>query len=344
MAFRPSFVVVLAGALASLGATYRTANFVVEAPGEQFAKSVGDWAEYYRKQKAIEWMGQEMPTWGRPCPLRVKVTMGGSGGATNFQFDRGQILSIDMNIEGKPDRLIASVLPHEVTHTVFAYYFRVPVPRWADEGGSVLSEDEQERAVHDQMVRQILRTQSRAIPLRRLFALKQYPRDVMVLYAEGYSVTNFLVGQSGRSEFLHFIAQGMQGNWDAAVRKHYPYRNIEELERAWVQHVYSNHQQSATQLASAHGARGAASPTSRLVERRTAPPALPELGAPQPIYRGQAPDEPSPPPSPARSYQRPNYSVPPPPAVRLGAPQFEPMSPSTGQRPFDPRSPVGRSE
>ncbi len=50
-----------------------------------------------------------------------------------------------MNIEGPLDRLLSSVLPHEITHTVFAHYFRTPVPRWADEGGSVLSEDDLER-------------------------------------------------------------------------------------------------------------------------------------------------------------------------------------------------------
>src|SRR6185312_9026446 len=100
-----------------------------------------------------------------------------------------------------------------------------------------------------QTVTQILRTPGRAIPLRRLFNLRDYPRDVMVLYAEGYSVTNFLVGQSSRSVFLAFVAQGMHGDWDAAVRTHYRYRNIEELERAWVQHVYNGRQQP-TQLAS----------------------------------------------------------------------------------------------
>jgi hypothetical protein len=345
MAVRPSIALVLAGALASLGASYRTQNFIVEAPTPQFAEQVGKWAEHYRREKAIEWLGQEMRPWGQPCPLRVTVTMNGSGGATTFAFDRGAILSIDMHIEGKADRLVASVLPHEVTHTVLAYYFRTPVPRWADEGGSVLSEDEQERSVHDQMVRQILQSPGRAIPLRRLFNLKDYPRDVMVLYAEGYSVTNFLVGQSSRPVFLAFVAQGMQGDWDAAVRTHYPYRNVEELERAWVQHVRSGGH-APTQVASAHG-RGEASPTSRVVVRQTAPPAQPLLEAPQPVYRGQAPEEtfdprPNRPAQPSQGYRVP----PPPPAVRLGAPEFErapPTMPQLGQPQMGPRSPVGYS-
>src|SRR5207248_5452584 len=139
----------------------------------------------------------------------VKVTLGGAGGATSFIFDQGRVLGQRMEIEGGLDRLLASVLPHEVTHTVFAFHFRTPVPRWADEGGSVLSEDELEKSRHDQLVRQIL-NQGRAIPLRRLFALTEYPREVMALYAEGYSVSSFLVAASNRPVFLRFVAHGMQ--------------------------------------------------------------------------------------------------------------------------------------
>src|SRR5665213_943282 len=120
MVARSKIVVVILAALSSLGASHRTKNFVVEAATPQIAERIGQWAEYYRKQKAELWLGREMPTWGVPCPLRVTVTYGGSGGATEFAFDRGSIQSINMRIEGTLERLVASVLPHEVTHTVFA--------------------------------------------------------------------------------------------------------------------------------------------------------------------------------------------------------------------------------
>jgi hypothetical protein len=348
MALRPSIAVVLLGATASLGASWPTPNFIVEAPDPAFAKQIGEYAEHYRRQKALEWLGQEMPTWGRRCPLRVSIS-GSSGGATEFGFDNGSILSITMHIEGSADRLLASVLPHEITHTVLAYYFRTPVPRWADEGSAVLSEDDRERAVHEQTVWQILHTPGRAIPLRRLFSLKEYPRDpsyVMALYAQGYSVTNFLVGQSDRRVFLAFVAQGMQNNgtnWDAALRTHYRYRNIEELEGAWVQYLRNGRQQPA-QLASNRGAgnwREAGPAARQVVLRQTAPPAQPILEAPQPVYRGQIPDEPAPsaapgwdrrPAGPPQSDPRPGYyHVPPPPSVRLEAPEFERVPPATPQ-------------
>jgi hypothetical protein len=334
MAARRWIVIVLAGALSSLGAQYRTQNFLVDAPTPAIAEQVGQYAEHYRREKALQWLGQEMPPWPEPCPLKVTVTLNGSGGATSFAFDRGQILGIDMHVEGSLDRLLASVLPHEITHTVFAHRFRCPLPRWADEGGSVLSEDDQERARHDQMVRQILNTPGRAIPLRRLFSLMKYPPDVMVLYAEGYSVSSFLVGQSSRPAFLAFVAHGMRGDWDGAVRTHYRYNSVEELEQAWLQHLRTTRQPPPNVLASNNGGgRVEANPAHRVVVRQTVPPAQPLLEAPQPIYRGQAPAA-EPETRAGASPGHPGYlpdARPAPTPVQLGAPQFAPAPPQLGQ-------------
>lgn len=293
MVARPWLAVFILGALGSMGAQHRTKNFVVEAPTPQMAERFGQWAEYYRKEKAVQWLGKEMPPWGRPCPLNVKVSNRGSGGATTFEFDNGAIRSITMEIEGTVDRLIASVLPHEVTHTVFAYHFRRPVPRWADEGGSVLSEDDQEKRRHEHMVRQFIAS-GRMIPLKRLFALTQYPRDVMVLYAEGYSVTSFLVGKSSRAAFLTFVRDGMNRGWDAACQQHYGYSRVEELEAAWLASLRKPRDADAVASAGAAERQPAAAearPAGGVVMRQT----LPSLGAPRPVYRGvSGGDEPSP--------------------------------------------------
>jgi hypothetical protein len=234
MASRPPVPVLLAAALASLGASHRSDNFLVEAPTPQLAARVARVAEQHRKEQALAWLGKEMPAWARPCPIRVTVTPSGSGGATSFTFDRGQVLGQDMRVEGSLDRLLASVLPHEITHTVFAHHFRAPVPRWADEGGAILAEDDAEQSRHDRLMRQILETPGRAMPLRRLFALREYPRDVMVLYAEGHSVTRFLVKRGGRRTVLAFVADGMRDGWDAAVKARYRYDRVDDLEKDWL--------------------------------------------------------------------------------------------------------------
>ncbi len=129
-----SALLLLVSALASMGAQVTTPNFIVQAQDAQVAQMVAKYAEYYRKQRAVDWLGREMPNWPQPCPLVVKVSMNGPRGATSFRFGGGQVQDQNMNIEGPLERLLNSVLPHEITHTVFAHQFRRPLPRWADEG------------------------------------------------------------------------------------------------------------------------------------------------------------------------------------------------------------------
>lgn len=234
MASRSLSLLVLAGALASMGASYRTAHFVVQAPTQPMAKAFAKAAECHRKELARKWLGKELPARGPSCTVAVKVTLSGAGGATSFVFDNGKVLSQDMRIEGSLERLQGGVLPHEVAHTVLAQYFRCPIPRWADEGSSILSEDQHEHDRHDHMVRRILKTPGRAMPLRRLFTLRDYPSDVMVLYAQGYSVTRFLVEARGRATFLAFVRKGMDEGWDQAVKDHYGFPTVDSLERVWL--------------------------------------------------------------------------------------------------------------
>jgi hypothetical protein len=226
---------VLAGAVASLGASYQTANFVVSAPTEEVARSVAREAEARRKELAVLWLGKELPDFAEPCPIRVTLDDDPPRGATSFAFDGGKVLSRDMHVEGPLERVKGGVLAHEITHVVFAERFGYPVPRWADEGGAVLAEDAAERRKHEAMVQKILDTPGRAIPLRRLFGLTKYPPDVAVLYAEGASVSRFLVETGGRAEFLDFVADGADGDWDKAVRRHYDWKDVDQLEGAWLE-------------------------------------------------------------------------------------------------------------
>ena len=93
--------VLVAAALSSLGAGYRTANFVVEAPTQQMSEQIGKAAEKYRRELAIEWLGKEMPKWAQPCPITVQVAEHlGAGGATSFVFDHGEVFGWRMTIQG----------------------------------------------------------------------------------------------------------------------------------------------------------------------------------------------------------------------------------------------------
>ena len=214
------------------GASFRTGNFVVEAPTQSIARTVAEHAETERVNIARAWLGRELPAWTTPCPIRVKVTSGEAGGLTSFGFNNGRVTDQSMVVEGRLDRILASALPHEITHTVFAAYFGGPMPRWADEGASLLSEDERERRRHDQIAVDLLARRGE-VSLVRLFRIEEYPKDLMSFYGQGYSISRFLIEIGGRPRFLRFVRDGLESGWDSATLNHYGLADVRELDRAW---------------------------------------------------------------------------------------------------------------
>lgn len=219
-------------------AAYRTANFTVAAPTPQLAKEIGDAAESCRKTLALEWLGRELPNWSKPCPINAQVAPTlGAGGATSFIFDKGEVFGWDMKIQGSRERILDSVVPHEVTHTVFATHFRQPLPRWADEGACTTVEHHSEIAKQEGMLISFLKTR-RGIPFNDMFAMTEYPQDVLPLYAQGHSLARYLIDQRGKRQFMAFLADGMQdGNWPRAVRIHYEYEHLLALQNSWMEWV-----------------------------------------------------------------------------------------------------------
>jgi hypothetical protein len=323
-----TFALALILAPASRAATFNTPNFAVSAPDDALAKRFGEMAEFYRKEKAMEWLGQEMPQWRERCPLRVRIGENGAGGATTFSFSsengRGIVASQSMEIHGPVRQLLNSVLPHEITHTVFAFHFGRPVPRWADEGGSVLSENDEERTNHDIRCREIL-NQGKAFRLNTLFRMTEYPRDMIVLYAEGYSVAAYLVergggGREGRRKLLQFLGEGMKNStershgtvesWNAAAQRVFDLENTDALEASWIEYLKNpnaariasreNKGSAPTTLAVPTGGKSAEfTSAGRPDVRSSAAAALPVLEGPVKSARGTAPEnEPAPRPAP----------------------------------------------
>ena len=221
--------------MVSMGASYRGANFIVETADPQMAARISTAAEQFRHDLAIEWLGQAMPNWAQPCMMTVQVGPNlGAGGATTFVFDQGEVFGWRMTIQGSAERVLDSVLPHEITHMIFASYFRRPLPRWADEGGATSVEHISEKQKHRQMLMQFLRT-GRGIAFGQMFAMTEYPQDVMPLYAQGYSLTEFLIYRGGRRKFVAFLADGIRdGQWSAAVERNYKIHDLPALQNTWV--------------------------------------------------------------------------------------------------------------
>ncbi len=321
---------------------YVTDNFVVHATTKQLAKTFGEYAEKYREEKARDWLGKEMPRWSQKCPLVIEVTEGRTGGATTFTFsDRQQgVLSQEMKIFGSVKQLLESVLPHEITHTVLAHHFGQAVPRWADEGGSVLSENDKERLDHDVKCREFLNA-GRGIPLRILFPMKEYPRDMIVLYAQGYSVSDYLIalggsGLKGRRKFLDFLETGMQNgnkNWTKAVASHYSLDSVDDLQIKWIESLRKPPADLASRAKLSNASASTASLSkgtgeSRGYDQRTsAGPGLPQLEPPiLGTARSSTPRDDDRTPAKGNPTTRPTYSSPLPPPNMLLLPPDLPSS------------------
>ena len=221
--------------LVSMGARQQSANFIVETPDPALAARISQAAEQYRRDLAVAWLGKAMPNWSQPCTMTVQVGPNlGAGGATTFMFDRNEVYGWRMSIQGSAERILDSVLPHEITHMVFASHFRQPLPRWADEGGATSVEHVSERAKHHGMLDQFLRT-GRGIAFNRMFVMREYPPDIMPLYAQGYALAEYLIQQRGRREYVAFLDDGLRDDqWARAIQRHYGYATAGALQKTWL--------------------------------------------------------------------------------------------------------------
>ena len=69
--------------------------------------------------------------------------------------------------------------------------------------------------------------------------MKEYPGDmqsVLTLYAEGYSLADYLVqsgGESGKEQYLRFLQDAHEHDWNHAIRTWYGLPDVMSLERRW---------------------------------------------------------------------------------------------------------------
>jgi hypothetical protein len=238
----------VAAAVLSLGAgrpytSVRSQHFIVSAPTPELAQEICVTAEKYRRDLAIEWLGRELPPWQSPCPIRADVAPNlGAGGATSFVFHGGMPGQWTMQIQGSRERVLDSVLPHEITHTIFATHFGRPLPRWADEGACTTVEHPSEKAKQEKFLIQFMtpdaRGNTRSIPFTQMFKMKDYPPDILPLYSQGYSLARFLIQQGGKTRFVEYVGEGMRtNNWIAVTHRFYGFTNLSELQLTWVEWV-----------------------------------------------------------------------------------------------------------
>jgi hypothetical protein len=252
-------------------ANARSQNFVVSTVDPDFAQALLKQAETCRREQAIEWFGKELPPSPQPISLNA-VEVGPqvpASGVTQFGFSGTTPHGFQMVVAGSKERILDSVLPHEVLHTVFATFFGRPVIRWADEGCCTTTEHASERKKQDKLLIEFLHT-DRGIAFNKMFRMDKYPRDMLPLYSQGYSLCRYLIAQGGKRKFMDYLREGMSSEqWDAVTKKFYGYEDLSDLQVTWVEWVRNgSNEDVASRSANVAGEES-------LVVNADAPPAAP---------------------------------------------------------------------
>jgi hypothetical protein len=134
-----------------------------------------------------------------------------------------------------------TILPHEIGHIVFREFvgYNKNLPLWLDEGVACMQEgDSKER----------LATAKCLVSLNLYTHLDDLSKinDSSVIipfifYNESASLVDFLLRRFGRNKFVDFCRSLRDApNWEQSLRAVYRFRNLDDMERLWVDDLTVN--------------------------------------------------------------------------------------------------------
>jgi hypothetical protein len=231
---------------------WETPNFRILHADDALAERVARVAEITRDEQVRHWHGASVSgAWSPRCDIYLYPStalfrqMTGqaedSPGFSTIGLNAGRVVARRLNLRATEPKLLAAILPHEVTHVVLADLFTTQqIPRWADEGMAVLSEPRTE---------QDLRAQDLAEPLSsgRLFRIQDlmamdYPegRFWALYYAQSVSLTRFLVSRGSPSQFVQFVKDSQRNGIEAELKRAYQIEGFADLQTRWLAHARGN--------------------------------------------------------------------------------------------------------
>ena len=226
-----------------------TANFqVLHKTSRALACQAARIAERTRSDMQRKWLGGPAKDWECRCEIYLYATgqdysqatgaPESSAGHSSFRVVSGDVVGRRIDLHCDDLNMLATVLPHETTHTVVAGCFgEQQIPRWADEGMAVLTEP---RRIVDRHLRRVPEYRDRLFDLQLLMEMTSYPEagSIPVFYAESVSLVDFLVSEKGAPVFGQFLRDGMRSGYEPALRRYYGCRSYADLERRWSGHAF----------------------------------------------------------------------------------------------------------
>lgn len=220
---------------------YSSQNFQVYAHDLMTARKVALRAEEARRDLTQDWFERMAPEWAERAKVYVLEGLDYYG-VTSYNLAKGATDPYDWEVKLLDQSwgvLGDVVLPHELSHVVFAESFRSRLPRWLDEGAALLAEPEA------YVTRQFsklgnYRVNDRSFSVSELFAIRDYPaNNINSFYTHSGSLVKYMVDNlGGRRKFVTFVQTGIEldDDWERALQEVYGLCSS-KLEEQWLQSV-----------------------------------------------------------------------------------------------------------
>lgn len=215
-------------------------NFIVITPDTQaresdeaYAKAILEKAEQYRKQIALEWLGEELPPSIGQVTINIRFTAGGDSGLT-WAKDHPDRKFHAMYLATAPLQTPEGLLAHEMAHCVLATKFPHPrrLPAWLDEGIASRYDDAQRVAIRQRITGWYVST-GQWPRLANVLAADKVHSDDQEAYALAASVTELLLSRGEKRLLLRFGPLTQEVGLDRALAECYGIKNAAELESLW---------------------------------------------------------------------------------------------------------------
>ena len=167
----------------------------------------------------------------RPFPIYFRQYRGdGVAGYTLYSAPKVQEVVVYESFENSR----GGTLDHELTHAFFFYFLGANFDLFLNEGLAQNSEYRRREALRQTVYRRY--SSGEFWELSDLYGRNRYDGGLLI-YHEGFSVVDFLIGRGGSQWFSAFMTELVRTNdINACLRRFYGYKNLVELQTAW--HAY----------------------------------------------------------------------------------------------------------
>ena len=220
--------------------------------------------EVKRSATGSKWLGSDFAsTWSVECDVFLHSSdvqyeqhsrmPAETIGYARLKVGRGKVWSRRLDLRWQSDPVQTfEVASHELTHIVLADRFCwYQIPRWADEGIAIASEEGVRPERLAGVLREAVQT-GRLFSLQELLAARVYPQDRQMadlFYAQSASLVRYLAETYGHEQVIELADSASRHGMKSTIAEISTLRSTAELEQVWMEWLARTAERQATLIA-----------------------------------------------------------------------------------------------